>query len=72
MRVSISGSLPQDYFNFQQREYGDHTASLVEILESGVNARLKPVIHQITEEQLRNVDATSDLMMEVRTGTFNI
>lgn len=43
-------------------------ATLVEILEPEVNARLKPVIHQLTEDQLRNVDATSDLMMEVRTG----
>jgi hypothetical protein len=44
------------------------SATLVSILESEVNARLKPIIHQLTEDQLRNVDATSDLMMEVRTG----
>jgi len=69
MRVSISRESASRLLQLPAKGNMEITAaSLVEILESEVNARLKPVIHQITEDQLRNVDATSDLMMEVRTG----
>ena len=69
MRVSFSRESASRLLQLPAKGNMEITAAtLVEILESEVNARLKPVIHQITEDQLRNVDATSDLMMEVRTG----
>ena len=69
MRVSISREGASRLLQLPAKGNMEITsAALVSILESEVNARLKPIIHQLSEEQLRNVDATSDLMMEVRSG----
>ena len=69
MRVSISRESASRLLQLPAKGNMEITAAtLVEILESEVNARLKPIIHQLTEDQLRNADATSDLMMEVRTA----
>jgi len=69
MRVSISREGASRLLQLPAKGNMEITsATLVSILESEVNARLKPMIHQLSEDQLRNVDATSDLMMEVRSG----
>jgi len=69
MRVSISREGASRLLQLPAKGNMEITsAALVSILESEVNARLKPIIHQLSEDQLRNVDATSDLMMEVRSG----
>ena len=69
MKVSISRESASRLLQLPAKGNMEITAAtLATILENEANARLKPIIHQFTEDQLRNSDSTSDLMMEVRTG----
>jgi hypothetical protein len=69
MKVSISRESASRLLQLPAKGNMEITAAtLATILENEANARLKPIIHQFTEDELRNPDSTSDLMMEVRTG----